>query len=107
MRMIAAHGGQIQILCGESVSAKELGFTTTLDALDEVAGPKVFARGAVHEILCEKGQGPPLFFATILARAASGDRAIVWSDPERRLYPPAIAAAGIPLSRLLLLRPKN
>ena len=105
--MIAAHGGQIQILCGESVSAKQLGFTTTLDALDVAAGPKAFARGAVHEILCEKGEGPPLFFATVLARAACGERAIVWSDPQRRLYPPAIAAAGIPLSRLLLLRPKN
>ena len=107
MRMIAAHGGQIQILCGESVSAKELGFTTTLDALDVVAGPKAFARGAVHEILCEKGEGPPLFFATVLARAACGERAIVWSDPQRRLYPPAIAASGIPLSRLLILWPKN
>ncbi len=107
MRMIAAHGGQIQILCGESVSAKELGFTTTLDALDVVAGPKAFARGAVHEILCEKGEGPPLFFATVLARAACGERAIVWSDPQSRLYPPAIAASGIPLSRLLILWPKN
>src|SRR5438105_1585322 len=107
MRMIAAHGGQIQILCGESVSAKELGFTTTLDALDVVAGPKAFARGAVHEILCEKGEGPPLFFATVLARTACGERAIVWSDPQRRLYPPAIAASGIPLGRLLILWPKN
>ena len=105
--MIAAHGGQIQILCGESVSAKELGFTTTLDALDVVAGPKAFARGAVHEILCEKGEGPPLFFATVLARTACGERAIVWSDPQRRLYPPAIAASGIPLGRLLILWPKN
>src|SRR2546421_6346371 len=107
IRMIAARGGQIQILNSMDVSAKASSFITNLDALDDVAGPKAFARGAVHEILCEKGQEPPMFFATVLARAASGDRAIVWSDPERRLYPPAIAAAGIPLSRLLLLRPKN
>ncbi|HEV8379663.1 MAG TPA: hypothetical protein VGP99_12495 [Tepidisphaeraceae bacterium] len=108
MRMIAAHRGQLQILNSAEVgSAQALGFTTTLSALDVVAGPKAFARGAVHEILCEKGQGPPMFFAMVLARAASGDRSIVWSDPERRLYPPAIAAAGIPLNRLLLLRPKN
>src|SRR5436305_1297694 len=98
MRMIVAHGGQIQILnAGEGVSATELGFTTTLGPLDVVAGPKAFARGAVHEILCEKGQGPAMFFATVLARAACGEGAIVWSDPERRLYPPAIAAAGISL----------
>lgn len=107
MRMIAAHGGQIQVLCGEGVSAKELGFTTTLDVLDVLAGPKAFARGAVHEILCEKGQSPAMFFATVLARAACGERRIVWSDPQRRLYPPAMAAAGIPLSRLLILWPKN
>jgi protein ImuA len=108
MPMIAAHGGQIQILDSvEAVCAKGSAFTTTLDALDDLAGPKAFARGAVHEILCEKGQEPPMFFATVLARSACGDRAIVWSDPQRRLYPPAIAAAGIPLSRLLLLRPKN
>jgi protein ImuA len=108
MQMIAAHGGQLQVLNSrEVISAKEFGFTTTLSALDVVAGAKAFARGAVHEILCAKGQGPAMFFATMLARAAGGERAIVWSDPEGRLYPPAIAAAGIPLSRLLLLRPKN
>jgi protein ImuA len=108
MRMIASHRGQLQILNSqEVVSAKTWGFTTTLAALDDVAGPKAFSRGAVHEILCENRQAPPLFFATLLARAAGGDRAIVWSDPEHRLYPPAIAAAGISLDRLLLLRPKN
>lgn len=106
--MIAAHGGQIQILNpAEAVGAEARRFTTTLEALDDLAGAKAFARGAVHEILSEKGREPAMFFATVLARAACGDRAIVWSDPEKRLYPPAIAAAGIPLGRLLLLRPKN
>jgi len=105
--MIAAHGGQIQILsAGEGVGTTGRGFTT-LDVLDDLAGPKAFARGAVHEILCEKEERPPMFFATVLARGACGERAIVWSDPEGTLYPPAIAAAGIPLNRLLLLRPKN
>src|SRR5215212_5457232 len=61
----------------------------------------------MHEILWEKPSGPPMFFATLLARAASGERAIVWSDPQRLIYPPAIAAAGIDLKRVLLLRPKN
>ena len=105
--MIAAHGGKLQVLAENAVSPKELGFTTTLDALDVLAGPKAFARGAVHEILCEKGQSPAMFFATVLARAACGERQIVWSDPQRQLYPPAIAAAGIPLSRLLILWPRN
>ena len=108
MRMIAAHRGELQILDSvEAVFAKGSGFTTTLDALDDLAGPNAFVRGVVHEILSERGQGPPMFFATVLARAACGDRAIVWSDPQSLLYPPAIAAVGIPLSRLLVLRPKN
>src|SRR5437870_12039309 len=104
MRMIAAHRGQIQILNpAEVVSPKRAGFTTALAALDEVAGPKSFARGVVHEILCEKGHGPPLFFATILACGASQDRAIVWSDADGLLYFRAISTAAIPTSRLLLL----
>ena len=33
--------------------------------------------------------------------------AIVWSDPHGELYPPALAALGIPLERLFLLHPAN
>jgi hypothetical protein len=32
---------------------------------------------------------------------------IVWCDPRREIYPPALAAAGIGLDQLLLLRPKT
>ena len=37
----------------------------------------------------------------------AGAGAMVISDPQRRLYPPAAAQLGIPLSRLYLLHPKN
>ena len=33
--------------------------------------------------------------------------AIVWSDPHGELYPPALAALGIPLERLFLLHPAD
>ena len=33
--------------------------------------------------------------------------ALIWCDPTGQLYPPAIAAAGIPLERLYLLHPKT
>src|SRR5438876_155985 len=105
--MIAAIGGQIKVRKTEDVPPRVNAFTTTLDGLDDLAGAKAFARGAVHEVLCERGAEPPMFFASVLARAACGERQIVWSDPQRRLYPPAIAAVGIPLSRLLILWPKN
>ena len=32
---------------------------------------------------------------------------LIWSDPFHQLYPPALAAHGIPLNRLLLLRPRD
>lgn len=34
-------------------------------------------------------------------------KAIIWSDPARRLYPPAVAAAGVPLERVFILRPPD
>src|SRR5258706_672954 len=107
MQIIASHRGQLQVLQSEQVASRKIGFKTGLQLLDDLAGPQAFSRGAVHEILAEPNQPPPYFFATLLARAAGGDRAIVWSDPNHLLYPPAIAAAGISLNRLLLLRPKN
>ena len=33
--------------------------------------------------------------------------AVVWCDPQGKLYPPAVAAMGVPLDRLFLLRPKT
>jgi hypothetical protein len=41
------------------------------------------------------------------SRAPNTNAPIVWCDPRRELYPPALAAAGIPLDQLLLLRPKT
>ena len=88
-------------------------FTTGLAGLDGLtpAGGG-FARGAVHEALADPGRGPlPRTFALLLARAAvgcDGDHGggmVVWSDPAGDLYPPALAAAGLDLSRLLVLRP--
>jgi len=72
---------------------------------DALAPGGALRRGAVHEILSEPSDGTPLFFAMLLARC--GNAAVVWCDPRRRLYPPALAAHGIPLERLFLLRPRN
>jgi hypothetical protein len=33
--------------------------------------------------------------------------AVIWSDPAHELYPPALAALGIPLERVFLLHPAN
>src|SRR6516164_1752695 len=77
-------------------------FSTGLACLDALLPEGGFACGAVHELLCDPTHGSPKTFALLLARAARGEAGeIVWSDPRRELYPPALAAAGVPLERLL------
>jgi hypothetical protein len=64
----------------------------------------------VHEVLSEPGKARPSYFALLLAKSAAQGcpgGAVVWSDPKGELYPPALAAAGLPLDRLFLLRPKT
>jgi protein ImuA len=84
------------------------GFTTGLHELDAAAPGGLFQFGAVHELLWEPPSPPPLSIAALFARAATktadNNGAIIWSDPDRRLYPPALAAAGVDLRRLILLR---
>jgi protein ImuA len=114
MKLITCHGGRLLTL-GEtpgdglpcvSVSPDVPSFQTGLPALDALAPGGAFRRGTVHEILSDPAEGTPLFFATLLARAASGG-ALVWCDSGRGIYPPALAAQGIDLDRLFLLQPKT
>src|SRR5436309_3291067 len=79
-------------------------FATGLAALDNLLPAGGFARGAVHELLSDPAVGPPpLLLGLLLARALDGP--VAWSDPRREFYPPAAAALGLPIERLLLLRP--
>lgn len=86
-------------------------FVTGLGALDAIAPPGGFACGAVHELLSEPTHRPPITVAAFLARCAARQRpdgAIIWCDARGGgIYPPALAAMGIPLDRLLLIRAKN
>jgi protein ImuA len=113
MRLVSCLGGELQVLSSEAVNAqRRKGFSTGLQAIDELMPGEAFSYGAIHELLSEPGEGLPLLVATMLARAASDSRngAVVWSDPQGEsggVYPPALAAAGIPLERLFLLHPKT
>ncbi len=95
-------------------------FRTGLDAMDELAPHGALRCGAIHELLFDCGGeacrcggetsvSPPRSLALILARAAQAATGgvIVWSDPRRQLHPTAVAAAGIDLRRMILLRPRN
>ena len=109
-------------------------FTTGLPALDALPSGGAFARGVVHEILAESGHGTPLFPTMVLARAVIGVEggawrveskglasalspstlhpppstpSTIWCDAKGTIYPPALAAHGIPLERLFLLHPRS
>jgi protein ImuA len=112
MRIVTCHRGLLQTLSeGEATTAKRRTFTTGLAALDALPPRGGLVRGAVHEALSDPVHPPPRSFALLLARSAlvsdpdDEGGIVVWSDPAGDLYGPAIAAGGVPLDRLLLLRP--
>jgi protein ImuA len=129
MRLITCDRGRLHALFSQRLGGhKGETFSTGLEAVDALLPQNGLPRGAVHEILAEPPEAwkaspsspkasplsRPFFFAMLLARAAADNeskldshRAIVWCDPARTVYAPALAAAGIGLDRLYLVRPKT
>lgn len=117
MKLVTCHAGKLRIASpGESPWEAGGGgagmggvLRTGLSAWDGLAPGGGLARGAVHELIAEEGAGgPPLTAAAVVVAAAlAGEpaRFAAWCDRDGELYPPALAAAGIDLSRLLLVRP--
>jgi protein ImuA len=120
MQLITCHSGRLQSLLAQQLPpARHKTFATGLEALDALAPGGSFARGAIHELLSSDSSPAPLSLALLLAKSAAqhsiqnlkskiqNGSALVWLDPHRRLYPPALATAGVDLSRLFILRPTN
>lgn len=124
MKFVSCHGGKLQITVAEPLNPAAGGsFTTGASDLDNLLPGGRFAFGVIHEILAVSAECEGVFFAALLAQAAlkarlalyMGDAAdiratpaaIVWADRRRVLYPPALAAMGIDLSRLVLLHPAD
>jgi hypothetical protein len=64
--------------------------------------------GTLSEVLHDgSGIGEVSFLAGALARAAEGNRMLAWIHPPHLPYAPALAQAGIPLERCLVVRPAN
>jgi len=64
--------------------------------------------GTLSEVLHDGvGIGEVGFLSGALARAAEGDRLLAWINAPHLPYAPAIAQAGIPLERCLVVRPAN
>jgi protein ImuA len=84
--------------------------TSGLEVLDHLLPDAGFRAGTLIEWLAEKGSADQL--ALLAARSALEDRAalgedrvLIVIDDEETLYPPAAAALGIDLKRLILVRP--
>jgi protein ImuA len=99
-------------------SASHQSFRTELDLLDQLAPAGAFQYGAVQELLSDPRSPLPKTMALLLANAAQRQRvknsggAVVWSDPQHELYPPALVASSstgvsLDLHRLILLRCAN
>ncbi len=80
--------------------------STSIPSLNALAPHSAFARGAVHEILTATNTHSFLLPA-LLARSAAKLGWVIWCDSARQLFPPALCAMGIPLDRLLILRPPD
>jgi cell division inhibitor SulA/protein ImuA len=64
--------------------------------------------GTLSEVLHDvAGIGEVTFLAGALARASSGERMLAWIDPPYLPYAPALANAGLPLERCLVVRPAH
>lgn len=94
-------GGELEHSSHPSIATGHAG----LDA--ELPG-RGWPSGTLSEVLHDAvGIGEVGFLAGALARAADGNRLIAWVNAPYLPYAPALAQAGIPLDRCLVVRPAN
>lgn len=88
-------------------AVNESGLPSGFDGLDELLPGGGWPRGALTEIILpHEGVGALSLIMPALARLSSARRWLAWVSPPHILYAPALAKAGINLSRILLVRPK-
>jgi hypothetical protein len=93
---------------GELEHAAQPSIPTGHAALDAKLPGGGWPTGTLSEVLHDGiGIGEVSFLAGALARAAEGDRLIAWINAPHLPYAPALAQAGIPLARCLVVRPAN
>ena len=77
-------------------------------ALDRELPGGGWPMGTLSEVLHEGvGIGEVGFLAGALARASEGDRLVAWINAPHVPYAPALAQAGVPLDRCLVIRPQS
>jgi hypothetical protein len=77
-------------------------------ALDAVLPGGGWPQGALTEmLLAHEGIGELRLALPALAQLTRGGRAVVWVAPPYRPYAPALAASGLDLARLIVVRARN
>jgi hypothetical protein len=64
-----------------------------------------FPRGSLCQLAGPPGSGKTALALAALARATGAEGVAAYLDARRELYPPAAAALGVDLARLLIVRP--
>ncbi len=82
----------------------EKAISTGIEALDRLLPDAGFREGTLVEWLAESSLGDQLALLAT-APALGTDRVLIVIDGEKTFYPPAAAALGIDLRRLILVRP--
>jgi hypothetical protein len=96
------------IIAGEAASAPpEPGLPTGFSALDASLPGGGWPLGALTEVLpAAPGVGEIGLLLPALSRLSREGRWLAWIDPPHIPYAPALAAAGVDLSRLVTVRPE-
>jgi cell division inhibitor SulA len=91
---------------GGGTPPEDSGLATGIPQLDDLLGG--WPQGALTEILVpEEGIGELSLLMPVLARLSHTRRWLAWVAPPHIPYAPALAGAGIDLSRVLLVRPRS
>lgn len=86
----------------------EAGIRTGFDQLDVLMPEGGFSQRGICEIVTEHDEISALqLVLPVLAELSRGDRWVALIAPPYIPYAPALAAAGVDLSRLLLIRPRS
>ena len=106
MHVITSRDGLLQTLPGlDELPQAGKCITTGIAPLDALAPGGGFATGAVHEVLNPSIKYRSFLLPTLIARAACHLGWIAWFDSAGELYPTALHAMGVPMDRLMVLRP--
>jgi hypothetical protein len=101
-RLLLAHPA---IWRGSDCASEPASVASGFAALDAALPGGGWPRGALTEVVLEReGIGELRLTLPALSRLQAEGRSIVWVTPPYRPYAPALAAAGIDLSRLFVVR---